>query len=360
MWRSRRKPFWPCCALGRSNIVTDRATDKGDWKRILPGLVVSLVSLAIVFSFIDLRELGAALRQAAYRYLLYGMLVTVVWLLVRGMAWRTLLQEKASYSDIFFTLNEGYLLNNILPFRLGEVGRAFLLGRKAGLDFWQVLSTIVIERTLDLGFAVGIFLSTLPFVVGATWARQAATGTGVVVLGGLLTLYLLARNQAGALEMLDRLGQRWPLIHNLAGQRIPAFFSGLAVLTDPRRFLVTVFWISLNWLIGVGQYYVLLLAFFPETKPLWATFSLGAGALGIAAPSSPGAVGVFEAALVGALSVFKLNPSTAAAFALLTHFVNYFVTGILGGYALSREGETLSSLYRRVQNIQKAEKDKTA
>ena len=119
---------------------------------------------------------------------------------MRGLAWRTLLREKASYRDVFLTLSEGYLLNNVLPFRLGELGRAFLLGRKANLGFMEVLSTIVIERVLDLAFSAAILLSAVPFVVGAAGAGKIAILMGVLVVVGLLTLYLLARNREWALD----------------------------------------------------------------------------------------------------------------------------------------------------------------
>jgi uncharacterized membrane protein YbhN (UPF0104 family) len=106
-----------------------------------------------------------------------------------------------------------------------------------------------------------------------------------------------------------------------------------------------------NWGLGVLQYLVFLLAFFPEARLLWAGFSLGAASLGIAAPSSPGAVGVLELTLVAALSLFNLNPSFAFAFAVTAHFMNYLVIGILGAYALSKDGETLSGVYRQARSM---------
>jgi uncharacterized membrane protein YbhN (UPF0104 family) len=70
---------------------------------------------------------------------------------VRAKVWHTLLREKPTYKDVLFTAGEGYLLNNFLPFRLGEVGRAFLLSRKSGgMTFAEIIPTIVIERTVDL------------------------------------------------------------------------------------------------------------------------------------------------------------------------------------------------------------------
>jgi uncharacterized protein (TIRG00374 family) len=358
--KSRRKRFWRFCGWEKTEIATGSSQSSLDrsqkeWQRILPGLVVSLLSLAVVFYFVDLGQLQTALRLADYRLVAAGLVGSLAWLVVRGFAWRTLLQDRASFSKVFFSLNEGYLLNNVLPFRLGELGRAFLLGRKAGLDFWEVLSSILIERALDLMLAAGLLLSTLPFVVGASWARQAAVVAGSIVLAGLLVLYLLARNREWAMRLFERLAARWQLLSRLGGRVLPAFFSGLAVLTDGRQFLRAAGWMLLNWAIALGQYYLLLLAFFPDSKLLWAAFSLGVAALGIAAPSSPGAVGVMELSLVGALSIFNLNPSVALAFALTTHLVQYLTTGVLGAYGLSRDGETLSGLYRRVRRLKKEE-----
>lgn len=311
-----------------------------------------MLSLVVVFYFADFRKLGAALSQADFGFVTIALFFTLVWLVVRGKVWRTLLQEKASLRDVFLTLNEGYLLNNILPFRLGEVGRAFLLGRKAGLDFWSVLSSILIERVLDLALAAGLLLTTLPFVIGASWARQAAMVVGGMVLVTFAVLYLLARNQDWAMSWFDKLSARWSLLLKLGGKAVPAFIKGLAVLTDGSRFLRAVGWITLNWMIGVGQYYLLLVAFFPEPEFLWAAFSLGVAALGIAIPSSPGAVGVLEVSIVGSLSLFGLDPTMALAFAITLHLIQYLVTGVLGTYALAKDGESLIELYERVRRIQ--------
>ena len=317
--------------------------------------MVSLVALAIVFSLLDLRKFGQALLQADLRYLLAAILAALLWLFVRGFFWRTLLQNKASYYDAFITVNEGYLLNNILPFRLGEVGRAFLLGRKAHIDFWQVIPSILIERALDLAFAVGLFLCTLPFVIGVAWAKQAAMVTGIIVLLGLGAIYILARNRQRVLDWVNRVGARFPLVNKLAGRRLVAFFDGLAIITDARLFLRALGWEVLNWMVSVLEYYLFLRAFFPAPSLLWVLFALGVGALGIAAPSSPGAIGVFEAVLVGALVVFGVDASPATAFALTVHITSYILTGLLGGYGLYKDGESLSSLYTRLGRMKSQE-----
>ena len=310
--------------------------------------MVSLVALAIVFSLLDLKKFGQALLQADLRYLLAAIASALLWLVVRGFFWRTLLQYKASYYDSFITINEGYLLNNILPFRLGEIGRAFLMGRKAQIDFWQVIPSILIERALDLAVAVGLFLCTLPFVIGVSWAKQAAIATGIIVLVGLGAIYLLARNRQKVLNWIDQAGQRLPLVNKLAGRRVVAFFDGLAIITDGKLFLRALGWEALNWAVSILEYFLFLRAFFPAPSLLWVVFALGVGALGIAAPSSPGAIGVFEAVLVGALVVFGVDASTATAFALTVHITSYVISGLIGGFGLYKDGESLSSLYTRL------------
>jgi hypothetical protein len=307
------------------------------------------VSLAVVFYFVDLEGFRNALRLADYRLVAVSVLLTLAWLAVRGLAWRALLQDRASFGQVFLTLNEGYLLNNLLPFRLGEVARAFLLSRKARQDFWLVMSTILIERALDLLLAAGLLLSTLPFVVGASWAGLAAVAAGGIVIFGLVSLYLMARNRDRALAAFERLAGRWPFLYRLGGQVLPAFFTGLGVLTNFSQFLRAVLWILLNWGIALGQYYLLMRAFYPGAQLLWAGFSLGVVAIGIAVPSSPGSVGVMEASLVGALSVFGLDPSTALAFAITAHMIQVLTTGAIGTYALAKDGESLTGLYRNLR-----------
>ena len=328
-----------------------------DWKRILPGLVISAITLIAVFWLIDLNLFIQALRLADYRLVILGYLLSLGWIMVRGKVWQTLLQEKATYSQVFFSVNEGYLLNNLLPFRLGEVGRAFLLSRKANLEFWQVFSTVFIERAMDMALAAGLLLTTLPLVIAGAhntepaWARPAALVAGGLVLAMLGALYLVARNREWALNMFNRVASRWSLLKRLGERFLPPFLSGLAILTDFKRFLRSVAWILLNWGVAVLQYYTLMLAFFPQAKLLWAAFALGVVALGIAAPSSPGSLGVMEASMVGALAVFGLDASTSLALALTAHLSNYLISGIIGSYALARDGESLTGLYQSVKSI---------
>ena len=323
------------------------------WKsarRWLPGLVISLIAILAILHFVDLNRFIAAIRSANYWLILLALLVSILWLMVRGIVWRTLLRGRASYRDVFWTLTEGYLLNTVLPFRLGEVGRAFLLGRKAKLGFMDVLSTIIIERVLDIAFSAVILLSAVPFVVGAAGAGRIAILIGGLVVLGLVVLYLLARNRAWALALFQRFSARWPKLQKQGGELLDSLFSGLAILTDGWLFVRCLLWMALNWIMAIGQVLLLFMAFFPQAGLLWSLFGLGAVAFSNAIPSLPGAVGTYEGGLVAALTILSGDQSTALAAALTLHLMGIIVNALLGAYALAREGETLMGVYRQLRN----------
>src|SRR5918993_2875366 len=176
-----------------------------DAKRWLPGALISILLIAAILYFVDLGAMLDAIRNANYGLLAIALVIGFIWMAARAVVWRVLLRERASFKDVFFTVGEGYLLNNFLPFRLGEIGRAFLLSRKSDMQFMEILPTIVIERVVDLGFNAAILLAALPFVVGSAASGNIGIVVGVLVLIGIILLYILARNNQWALDLFHRL-----------------------------------------------------------------------------------------------------------------------------------------------------------
>ena len=322
-----------------------------DAKRWLPGALISILLIAAILYFVDLRAMVSAIRNANYGLLGIALVIGFIWMGVRAIVWRTLLRERASLKDVFFTIGEGYLLNNFLPFRLGEIGRAFLLSRKSDMQFMEILPTIVIERVMDLGYSAIILLAALPFVVGAEGAGQIGIVVGFIVLIGIILLYVLARNNQWALDLFHKLSARWPALQRFGGNFLEAFFAGLSVLTDGWLFVRFLFWMTLNWGIAIISYYLIIRAFFPQAQVVWGMFGLGAAAFGGAVPSLPGAVGTFEGAFGGAITILTGDQSTALAVALTGRLYNYINSGVIGGIGLLREGQTLSGIYEQLKNF---------
>ena len=326
-----------------------------DAKRWLPGALVSIILIAAILAVVDLRAMVTAIRNANYFMLLIALVIGFIWFAVRASIWRTLLRNRPSYSDVFWTVGEGYILNNFLPFRLGEIGRAFLMSRKAGMQFMEVLPTIVIERATDLGYSAVIFLAVIPYVVGSQGAERVGVIVGVAVLLGFIMLYILARSNKWALDLFHKFSARWPAVQRFGGSFLEAFFAGLSVLTDGWLFIRFLFWMTLSWALAIVSYYFIIGAFFPQTQVTWAMFGLGAAAFGGAIPSLPGAVGTFEGAFGGALTLLTGDESTSFAVAVTARLYNYINSSVIGGIGLAREGETLSGVYKQLMNLRNKE-----
>ena len=346
--------------MGSVHFVVNFMSQKlKDAKRWLPGAIISILLIAGILYFVDFSETLEAIRKAEYIFLLMALPLSFIWMAVRAIVWRTLLRNRASYKDVFLTLGEGYLMNNFLPFRLGEVGKAFLLTRKSDLQFMEIIPTIVIERAVDLAYSAGILLVSLPFVVGAEGAGQIGVIVGVVVVIGLVVLYLLARNRQWALDLFHRLSQRWPTLQKIGGGFVESFLEGLAVLTDGWLFARFLFWMTVNWGISIVSYFLIVRAFFPQTQIIWAFFGLGIAAFGNAIPSLPGAIGTFEGAFGGALTILTGDQSTALAAALAGRLYNYIAAITIGLIGLSREGQTLSGIYQQLKDFRAKDKNDT-
>jgi uncharacterized protein (TIRG00374 family) len=322
-----------------------------DVKRWLPGAIVSILLIAAILYYVDLAAVVRAIAHANLPLLLVVIMTGFVWIAIRAQAWRVLLRNRAAYGDVFWTVGEGYLLNNFLPFRLGEVGRAYLISRKSEVQFMEAIPTIIIERAMDLGYSAIVLLVALPYVVGAEGSKQIGIAIGVIVVVGFVILYLLARYNQWALDLFHKLSAHWPKLQSVGGSFLEQFFVGLGVLTDGWLFLRFLFWMTLNWLVAIFAYYLMIRAFFPQAQLVWGMFGLGAAAFGGAIPSLPGAVGTFEGAFGGAITLLTGDQSTALAVALTGRLYNYINSGVVGGIGLLRDGQTLSGIYGELKKI---------
>jgi len=311
---------------------------------LLIGLAVSVLALVAVVRWAGWRPVIAALAQIEPIYLLLAFGVFLLSMLARAVAWWLLLTRSVSLGRTLATLNEGYLLNNVLPWRLGELGRAVLLGRQPGMSTLRVLSTIVIERTYDIILGTTLLLALLPVVLQLSWAsRAAAIWAGAVVLA-VVGLWLLV-HYAGAIE--GWIGRRFA--HPQTWQaRWRALHAGLAALENPSLLIGSFGALALSWLLAGVDYWLVLRSLHPAPGWSWAYLMLAATALGGAVPAAPGSIGVFEAAAVAALGAFGVAPGTALAAALVLHAMVYLTTLGIGGVALLRDGDTLQGLYQDV------------
>ncbi len=318
-------------------------------RRWLPGVIISAVALFFVFRVVTFQDLGHAFSAIQPLNLAGALAFSIVSLLVRAAAWKTILGGKPKVGSSFFIINEGYLLNNLFPLRAGEIGRALFMGKAINVSPFHVLSSIVIERAFDIIFAASFLLSTLPLVLNAESTRWGALITLGLILLLLAALYLMARFSDRVHTLALKIGGRWALFNRLVIPQIDSLLDGLNALTNLRQFLLSVFWIGLTWVFWLCTYYVMLLPIAPGAPFWWAMFADSILALGVAIPSAPAGLGVYEAAMVFALTTLGISKPEALAYALIMHLLQFVLTGILGFWGLLRERQSISTIFSEIQ-----------
>ncbi len=332
-----------------------KAASRMSWLRWLPGVAISVVALFVVFRLARWDGLSTAFTTINWKYIGLSGLFTTAFLFVRTQAWRTLLNNKPSYKDTFFVVNEGYLLNNLFPLRAGEIGRAVIMGRMTGWGPFHILSTIVIERVFDMLLAAGMMLGTLPLVLGAvSWGKPVAVATLLVMGSVLILLFLMARNRAVVDRLILKFSGHWTFVKKYIAPQMEKLLDGLSALANPSQLLLAFGLILVCWTIAILQYYMVILPIVPHA-PLWyGAFTVTVVALGAAIPSAPAALGVFEASIVGAMAILGIDNATALAVGICLHFLQFAITAVFGFIGLVIQRRSLGSLFSETRLQQQA------
>jgi hypothetical protein len=326
-----------------------QTSDRG-WKKIgrwLPGVLISAAALFALSRVVQWQDLVAAFKSANPLFLLAYLAITVISYMVRGIAWQTILGKPVTWKQAFFGVCEGYFINDILPFKLGEFARSIYVGRLSGLGTMRTFSSVVIERAFDVSIAAILVLITLPLVVEASWVKSVAMVALIAVLAALVLLYFLTRHQQKVIAWLENATQKRNFLRYKVVPQIEKLMQGFGMLTNPSQFLLSFLWIAATWAIWVSAYYLTILQITPAAPFWWGIFACSIIGLGVALPSAPAGVGVFEASMVAALALLGLNSSSVLAYALLVHFSQVVLAVLLGVWGLAREKQSLSSLISR-------------
>ena len=308
------------------------------------GIVLTGIAIFLLSRVVHWEDLKTAFSAISPSTIGLAVAIYLISFSLRAWCWQTLLQRKVSIWRAALGLSEGYFLNNILPLRLGEIGRAFLMGRRSGLGTLSVLSTVVVERFYDLAFAAAMLLAALPFVLKMDWARPAAILVLALIIAGLFVLYLAARHRVRLEAWIGKLAGRVPLIQKWVMPSLHSILEGFAVLTNFQLFFISMLALGLSWGIGVFRDWTILGALSPGAPFWWALLAISASNLGGALPSMAASLGTFEGAATGAMVLAGARPEVGLAYALIIHVIHLIISSILGLIGLSLEGESLSNL----------------
>lgn len=300
------------------------------------GLLLSAGLLAWIATRFDLAAAGAALRLAQPGWLILATLVYCALFALRGVRWSILLTPMAPVSwrtaaEVFVV---GFMANNVLPARLGDVARAYVLSRRRGIPAAGTFSSVMLERIFD-GLIVVAFLNGVLWAAPPEggWIRPVAYLSAAVFVGALGACAVAAFFEAPLLALLRRLLGGSALGERLAGL-VSRLARGLHALKSPKQTAQVIALSVVVWAIEVVVYVLVAKAFGLTIPTLGLVLTMCLLTLGLVAPSAPGFLGVFETVVVQALALYGVGGDAGLAYAVTLHLIHY-VPGTLLGLAFT-------------------------
>jgi uncharacterized protein (TIRG00374 family) len=314
---------------------------KRRWLILVIGLLVSLVFLCIALRDLHPSEVWVALRQANYWWLVPGVIVYFVSVWFRAWRWGFLLRgsKRVSANRLFPIVVIGYMGNDILPLRLGEVLRAYVLWRKEGINVGTTLTTAILERLFD-GLTMVLFvLFGLLFVPMSAFLSRLVAVASVVFFGALAVFLFLASRpdllRRLAHAFIDRLVParlRPPLSSFVEG--VVAGLKGLQRARDVLTLFGVTVWV---WALETVKYWLVSFAFGLHLP--YAGIMLMGGAVNLltALPSLPGYIGTFELG-IKVLEGIGAPSAGAGSYVLVLHAILLLPVTLLGLVFMALEG----------------------
>ncbi|HZP25575.1 MAG TPA: lysylphosphatidylglycerol synthase transmembrane domain-containing protein [Dehalococcoidia bacterium] len=291
-------------------------------RKLWLGAVGTVLFLGLFFARTDFGDLGHALAHANYWWVIPGIAIWFLAAWFRAIRWRVLLAHLADLStrSLYPIVIIGYMANNLLPARTGELVRAYVLGERHPVSKMATLGTITVERLLD-GFVLVIMLASVGAFVGLDSSlRILVIVTAVVISLGLIVLLWATSQKHRADRLVNLLLRVVPGKFQASARELAdAFLEGMRSLQSPTAMASVLAATVIAWLLEATMYYFVGLSFDlgePFTTYLLVT---GAANLAITVPSTSGGVGPFELATRETLTSLGVASGTASAYAIALH-----------------------------------------
>ncbi|MCI0439665.1 MAG: flippase-like domain-containing protein [Chloroflexi bacterium] len=344
-------------------------------RKILLGFVISAALLALFLLTVDIGRMFDAVLDANYWWLIPGVAMYLVSVLFRTLRWHVLLRHirPIAVRRLYPVVVVGYMANNLLPMRLGELVRSYYVGEREGISKTAALTTIFVERVLDALILLFFILIIALFVplsgVAEGFGERSGIAWPLLVVGlsapfvlvfGALVLFALypLKTRALALTMARPLPER--LESRLAGL-IDMFLHGLMPLRDPRT-LAALFALSAPiWLFEAGLFFFTGFAFRmdpafdnPGEMAVAMVLVTAIANIGSSIPAAPGGIGLFELVARETLVLMPLasiDRPVAGGFAAVVHLALLLPMIVMGQVFLWIEHLSLRKLSRGGQRI---------
>ena len=316
--------------------------------RLWLGLLISLLFIALAIRGQDLGRVREALGEADYRYLPLALVLYFAGVLLRTLRWRYLLApvRRVRARNLFSVVVIGYMANNILPWRIGEVVRSYVLREREGIPKTAALATIAAERIFDgLTMLAFLLLASLVIPLDAEIRRLAIVAALVFALATIVLIAIVASDQLRVrlLAIVTR-----PLPAALATRLtalVESFVGGLHILRSFNDLALVASCSVFAWGLESSMYFVIAQGFDLPLGIAGTLMTTAVANLATLIPSTPGYIGVFESGVVLVVNgLLGVEREVALSFAIVVHAALYFPITLWGLYYWAKAHISLSAV----------------
>ncbi len=322
---------------------------RSSW-RVWIGFGISLIFIYFAVRGQDFNLIAESLRSANYRWLLPALAAYFAGVGVRAVRWAYLLRpiQTIPPKKLFPVVVIGYMANNVLPLRAGEVVRSYALSARFNVRKTGSLATIAVERVFDgLTMVLFMLIASLSIALTTDLRNLFLVATGLFVVGSLVLFFMVfaadirVRLLSLAVGFLpDRVGSR---VEHMAH----SFIEGLGILRRRQDLAIVAAASVLAWSLEASTYYLIAEGFDLNLSPSAILMVTAVANLATLIPSSPGYVGPFEAGVVLVLAgALDIQRETALSYAVVTHAALYFPVTMLGFFFWWRESLSWREIQR--------------
>jgi glycosyltransferase 2 family protein len=323
------------------------------------GVAISFVALFLVLQGIDLGAALAIMTEADAVPIALAVGIVGVQVSLTTQRWRILLPRLPDGSMVPFGHAiryqlVGYLGNFVLPARMGELIRSYLVARYEAMPFAQTVGTAVVERIIDTAT-----LAVMAFVVAVTLAAQAwviqVTGL-VAALCVVLVVVLATIGPEPVVRLLHRVvGARGGRRVATLLTQVDRFMHGLSPVHRRASFAWAVALSVIGWLLEATIFWLVARAIGVSLSPPEAMLIAGVTILVTAVPSAPGYVGTYELAATAVATSLGIDPDAAFALAVLVHATTLLPLAVGGAISLASLGGGLRRYAAGAVELEQAE-----
>ncbi len=313
--------------------------------RLWLGVLVTLASLVLALRGVDAQQMGAVFGGIDAMPIALSLLAVAATTLAKAVRWRLLFYPpvvRPRLGKALSILIIGQMINNVLPLRFGEVGRIYLATSIEGIRASSTFSSLVLEKLIDSLMLLLCLVAILPLMPFPDWLSEQAAraslmiGVIIVLIAGLAwrrrALVSLARRLVAVLP---------PKAQGRVSPHLAAALDGLDIVSDLRVSAQICAWSVLIWVLAALTNYLAFLGLGMRLPFVAAVFLLVVLNLGVAVPSVPGRLGVFQYLAVVGLSVFAVEQTLALSYSLALHAVVFLPTSLVGIALLWHENLSL-------------------